>query len=84
MNKCPLILALGIDGWMDGCMRALCTTPLPTSPSTNTIQSYPTRFLFQPQSPKDAEKLKDAKERVYLKGFYEGVMKVGMRRCRCR
>lgn len=30
-----------------------------------------------PQSPKDAEKLKEAKERVYLKGFYEGVMKVG-------
>ncbi len=27
------------------------------------------------QSPKDAEKLKEAKERVYLKGFYEGVMK---------
>jgi hypothetical protein len=28
------------------------------------------------QSPKDAEKLKEAKERVYLKGFYEGIMKV--------
>jgi hypothetical protein len=29
------------------------------------------------QSVKDTEKLKEAKERVYLKGFYEGVMLVG-------
>lgn len=29
------------------------------------------------QSPKEAEKLKEAKDEVYLKGFCEGVMLVG-------
>ncbi|KAK3598447.1 hypothetical protein CHS0354_022999, partial [Potamilus streckersoni] len=29
------------------------------------------------QSQNDREKLQEAKEMVYLKGFYEGVMKIG-------
>jgi leucyl-tRNA synthetase len=29
------------------------------------------------RSPKDADKLKEAKDEVYLKGFYEGIMLVG-------
>jgi leucyl-tRNA synthetase len=33
--------------------------------------------LLLRQSPKDIEKLKQAKDEVYLKGFYEGVMLVG-------
>lgn len=62
-------------------MHVMCplTHHAPLNP-TNTMQPCHTPLVSfsKPQSPKDAEKLKEAKERVYLKGFYEGVMKVGL------